>query len=144
MRVAEIMRTPAVSCTPRNTIREVANQMADRSVGSVIVIDEVGEVAGIVTDRDIAIRGVAAGHTGDIPIQEIMTRNVASVEPRTDVADAVAVMVKRGVRRLPVVDEVGTAHGLVALDDVVRLVGRQSDELGDLIAAQSSRSRVDA
>lgn len=47
-------------------------------------------------------------------------------------------MVKRGVRRLPVVDERGQIHGLVALDDLVRDLGRQTDELSDLVRSQSS------
>jgi signal-transduction protein with cAMP-binding, CBS, and nucleotidyltransferase domain len=132
------MHTPPVTCAPKATVGDVARLMAGRNVGSVIVIDEVGEVAGIVTDRDIAIRGVAQGRSGDIPVEVITTRDVATIEPGGDVADAASRMIKRNVRRLPVVDEHGKVHGLVALDDLVRNVGRQADELGDLLFSQTS------
>jgi signal-transduction protein with cAMP-binding, CBS, and nucleotidyltransferase domain len=113
--------------------------MADRGVGSVIVIDRIGEVAGIVTDRDITIRGVAEGRSGDIAVELLMTRNVASVDPGADVTDAAATMMKRRIRRLPVLDDHGHVHGLVALDDIVRNVARQADEVGDLLLAQASQ-----
>ena len=138
MRVSELMHTPAVTCTPTTTVSTVARLMADRSVGSVIVIDNVGEVAGIVTDRDITIRGVAEGRSGDIPVELLMTRNVASVDPSADITDAAATMMKRRIRRLPVVDDRGHAHGVVALDDIIRNVARQADDVGDLLLAQTS------
>jgi signal-transduction protein with cAMP-binding, CBS, and nucleotidyltransferase domain len=139
MRVSELMHTPAVTCTSTTTVSAVARLMATRNVGSIIVIDAVGEVAGIVTDRDIAIRGVAQGRSGDIAVEMLMTRNVASIEPGADIADAAATMMKRRVRRLPVVDDRGHAHGVVALDDIVRNVTRQADEIGDLLLAQTSQ-----
>jgi signal-transduction protein with cAMP-binding, CBS, and nucleotidyltransferase domain len=139
MRVSELMHTPAVTCTSTTTVSAVARLMATRNVGSIIVIDAVGEVAGIVTDRDIAIRGVAQGRSGDIAVEMLMTGNVASIEPGADIADAAATMMKRRVRRLPVVDDRGHAHGVVALDDIVRNVTRQADEIGDLLLVQTSQ-----
>ena len=144
MRVSELMHTPAVTCAPTSTLREVGQLMERRRVGSVIVIDQVGEVAGIVTDRDIVLRGVAKGRSGDIAVDTVMTRNVATVDARADVADAAATMMKRRVRRLPVVDEDGHAHGLVALDDLVRNLGHQADEMTDLLLSQSSTPSPEA
>jgi CBS domain-containing protein len=138
MRVSELMHTPAVTCTPDETVGAVARLMAARNVGSVVVIDAVGEVAGIVTDRDITIRGVAQGRSGDLPVEIVMTRSVATVDPGADIADAAATMMKRRVRRLPVVDQRGKAHGVVTLDDVMRNVARQADEVGDLLLAQGA------
>ena len=142
MRVSELMHSPAVTSTPTTTVSAVAQLMATRNVGSVVIIDNVGEVAGIVTDRDITVRGVAQGRSGDIPIEELMTRTVASVEPSADVSDAAATMMKRGVRRLPVVDDRGHAHGVVTLDDIVRNVARQADEVSDLLLAQATHLPV--
>jgi CBS domain-containing protein len=139
MRVSELMHTPAVTCTPTTTVRAVARLMADRSVGSVVVIDRVDEIAGIVTDRDITIRGVAEGRSGDIPVELLMRRNVASIHSSADITDAAATMMKRRIRRLPVVDDRGHAHGVIALDDIVRNVARQADEVGDLLLAQTSQ-----
>lgn len=136
MKVSEVMHTPAVVCRPGTTAGQAARIMADRNVGSVLVVDNVGEIAGIVTDRDIALRGVARGRSADIPVEELMTRDVASVDPRADVASAAATMIKRRVRRVPVVDEMGHAHGLVAYDDILRTLWRQGDELADVLRDQ--------
>ena len=140
MRVSEVMHTPAVTCAPTSTLCEVGQLMERRQVGSVIVIDRVGEVAGIVTDRDIVLRGVAMGRSGDIAVDAVMTRNVATVDAGADIADAAATMMKRRVRRLPVVDDDGRVHGLIALDDLVRNLGHQTDDVSDLLRSQSSTS----
>lgn len=138
MKVTELMHTPAVTCRPEDTAAAVASMMADRGVGSVVVIDRVGEVAGIVTDRDLALRCVAAGRSGDVPVETVMSRDVATVDPHAEFDSAVKTMLERSVRRLPVVDEFGTIHGVVALDDLVRRSARQTDELGDLLRDQTS------
>ena len=138
MRVSELMHTPAVTCRSGATIGEVTRQMRDRNVGSVVVVDDIGYLAGIVTDRDVALRGVAEGRPGEEPVEEIMTRNVATVPARADVADAAALMVKRRVRRLPVVDDAGAPHGMLALDDLVRQLGHDADALADTVMIQAA------
>ncbi len=143
MRISEIMHTPAVTCTPTATVGDAARLMATRNVGCVIVIDAVGEVAGIVTDRDITVRGVAKGRSADIPVEAVMTREVATVDPTADQADAAATMMKRRVRRLPVVDIHGHVHGLVALDDLIRNVARQADETSDVVFSQLLTSSLE-
>jgi signal-transduction protein with cAMP-binding, CBS, and nucleotidyltransferase domain len=139
MRISDVMHTPPVTCTPRLTLREAAQLMETRNVGCVIVVDAVDDVVGIVTDRDIALRAVAAGRSGDIAVEEVMTRDVATVSPRVDVREAGAIMMKRGVRRLPVVDEHGVLHGLVALDDLMRNLGHEAEELTELLVVQATR-----
>jgi signal-transduction protein with cAMP-binding, CBS, and nucleotidyltransferase domain len=136
MRVSELMHTPAVTCRPNATIAEVARLMRDRNVGSVIVVDAVGYLAGIVTDRDVAVRGVGEGRSGDMAVEYVMSRNVATVPLHADVADAAGIMAKRRVRRVPVVDEEDTPHGLVALDDLVRHLGREADAVADTVMVQ--------
>jgi signal-transduction protein with cAMP-binding, CBS, and nucleotidyltransferase domain len=138
MKVTEVMHTPAVTCRPEDTLNEVARTMASRDVGSVVVIDRVGDVAGIVTDRDIALRGVGQGRSADIPVQDVMSRDVATIDAHADISLAAATMVKRSIRRLPVIDGFGNVHGLVALDDLIRLSARQADELGDILRDQAS------
>ena len=136
MRVSELMHTPPVTCRPNATIAEVARLMRDRNVGSVIIVDAVGYLAGIVTDRDVAVRGVGEGRSGDLAVEYVMSRNVATVPLHADVADAAGIMAKRRVRRVPVVDEEDTPHGLVALDDLVRHLGREADAVADTVMVQ--------
>jgi CBS domain-containing protein len=131
-----LMHTPPVTCRPNATIAEVARLMRDRNVGSVIVVDAVGYLAGIVTDRDVAVRGVGEGRSGDLAVEYVMSRNVATVPLHADVADAAGIMAKRRVRRVPVVDEEDTPHGLVALDDLVRHLGREADAVADTVMVQ--------
>ena len=138
MRVSELMHTPPVTCAPSTRLREVALLMERHHVGSVIVVDEVGEVAGIVTDRDIVLRGVGRGRSADVSVDTVMTRHVATVNVHADLVDAATTMAKRCVRRLPVTDEVGHPHGLVALDDLVRELGSRVDLVSDLLRWQSA------
>ena len=138
MRVSELMHTPPVICAPSTTIREVALLMDRHHVGSVIVVDQVGEVAGIVTDRDIVLRGVGRGRSADVAVDTVMTRHVATVNVHAELVDAATTMMKRCVRRLPVTDEFGHPHGLVALDDLVRELGSRVELVSDLLRWQSA------
>jgi CBS domain-containing protein len=138
MRVSELMHTPAVTCRPNTTVAEVARLMSGRSVGSVLVVDDIGYLAGIVTDRDVAVRCVGEGRSGDVAVEQIMSRTVATIPLHADVSDAAAIMAKRSVRRLPVVDEDDKPHGLVALDDLVRQLGREADAVADTVILQAA------
>jgi CBS domain-containing protein len=138
MRVSELMHTPAVTCAPDETLKRAAQLMDERNVGCVIVVDQVGEVAGVLTDRDIALRAVSHGLSADIPVQMIMSRDVRTVSPRADVAEAASIMMKSRVRRLPAIDEHGVLHGLIALDDLVRKLGRDTEELTELLVVQAA------
>lgn len=138
MRVSQLMHTPAATCGTSATLRDVAHIMDAKNVGCVVVIDSVGEIAGIATDRDIAVRGIGQGRSSDVDVTEVMSRDVATVSPRADGNEAAAIMMKRGVRRLPVVDEHGVLHGVVALDDLVRRLGRDAEELNELLVTQAA------
>jgi len=137
MRISEVMHTPAVTCSTSMTLGEVARLMQDRNVGSVLVIDKIGYLAGIVTDRDLAVRGLGGGRSADATVDRVMTRDVATVSLRADVSDAASIMAKRAVRRVPVVDEHDHPHGMVTLDDLVRHLGSEADALADTLLVQS-------
>ena len=143
MRVSELMHTPAVTCRPNTTMARVARLMSERNVGSVVVVDDIGYLAGIVTDRDVAVRGVGEGRSGDVAVEQIMSRSVATIPLHADVSDAAAIMAKRSVRRLPVVDEDDTPHGMVALDDLVRHLGREADAVADTVILQTANMHTD-
>lgn len=141
MRVNDLMHTPAVVCRPTATLREVAALMGERDVGSVLVVDNIGYVAGIVTDRDITLRGTALGHSPDAAVETVMTRDVACVAPGSDIAEAAAVMRGRGVRRVPVIDDLGKPHGMVAFDDLFRHLSLEADTLMDAVSRQAVGAR---
>jgi signal-transduction protein with cAMP-binding, CBS, and nucleotidyltransferase domain len=139
MRIAELMHTPPVTCPSSMAVGDVARLMRDRNVGSVLVIDQVGYLAGIVTDRDLALRALGEGRSADVAVEHVMSRDVATISIHADVSDAASIMAKRTVRRLPVVDEQDQPHGMVTLDDLVRHHGTEGDALADTVILQSTR-----
>ena len=137
MKVSEVMHTPVVSTTPHATLREAAELMDARNVGCLAVVDQLGYLTGIVTDRDIAIRGVGTGRSPDATIETVMTRDVATVSPHADLTTAQMTMQKRGIRRLPVADDMWRPRGLISMDDIVRSFGHEVDAVADTLTAQS-------
>jgi CBS domain-containing protein len=112
---------------------DVARKMRDGHVGAVVIVDDAGRAAGIVTDRDLVCRLVAAG--GDpktTPVESVMSRDLLTVK-RTGTIDEVAfAMRKQGVRRVPIVDADRKLAGLIAFDDIAVLL---SAELVETVAA---------
>ena len=141
MKVSEVMHTPVVSTTPHASLREAAALMEVRNVGCLAVVDQLGYLTGIVTDRDIAIRGVAAGKSPDATVESVMTRDVATVAPSADVSTAQVTMQKRGVRRLPVADDMWRPRGMISMDDIVRTFGHEMDAMADTLTAQTTHVR---
>jgi signal-transduction protein with cAMP-binding, CBS, and nucleotidyltransferase domain len=137
MRIAELMHAPAVMCRSSTTVDEVARLMRDRNVGSVVVIDRIGYLVGIVTDRDLVVRGFAEGRPSDIAVEQIMTPDVATVSLHADASDAASVMAKRAVRRLPVVDNQDHIFGMITLDDLLRQLGAETDRMADAVLMQT-------
>jgi CBS domain-containing protein len=137
MRIAELMHIPAITCRSGATLAEVALLMRDRNVGSVVVIDDIGYLAGIVTDRDLALRGLGDRRSPDSVVDDVMTRDVATISVRAEVSEAAELMAKRMVRRLPVVDEQHHLYGVVTLDDLLRHVGTETDRLADTVLMQA-------
>lgn len=115
--VSQIM-TPDPLCVDEATpLREVAMLMRDHDVGDVIVLRN-GTVGGIVTDRDIVVRGVAEGeNVGTTHAGDICSGDVVTISPRDLLDDALATMSDYAVRRLPVVDA-GRPVGILSLGDV--------------------------
>lgn len=133
MKVRELMSTPVVSAPPVATAQEAALQMEHSGVGCLIVLDA-GQIAGILTDRDVAIRVVAIGRPADVPVREVMTTPVVTVSPDDDIDLAVRTFRRHPIRRLPVVSE-GVVMGLLTIDD---LLLRSHQVLTDLLSPVSS------
>jgi CBS domain-containing protein len=131
--VEEIMTRDPRTVNADDPVVEAARIMSDGDIGDVIVVDD-GTVAGIVTDRDIVVRGVAEGREPDsTPVREVCTTGVEALEPGATVDDALRKMREADIRRLPVV-EGGRLVGIVSLGDLA--VEREPDSiLADISAA---------
>jgi CBS domain-containing protein len=132
MQVREVMSTDLVTATPQTPITQVAKMMENANVGAVIIQGTNGP-AGIVTDRDLVIKHLAAGHTNDCPVEEAMTADrpiagLVTITPDTDILDAAAQLGQRKVGRLPVVDN-GRIVGILSAGDVSKELRRALDGL---------------
>ena len=121
MKVREIMTANPACCTPDSTLQEVAQMMKQNDCGLIPVVD--GHISmrpiGTITDRDITIRTVAAGHDPvGMKASEVMTTHIATVTPETSIEQCFDVMEDREIRRVLVTDGQGKCVGIVAQADV--------------------------
>ena len=131
MKVCEQMSRDVRLAAPEQTIREAAQVMAEVDVGALPVADR-GRLVGMVTDRDIAVRGVAMGRGLDTPVREVMTPEVKYCFDFEDLELVARNMGDQRIRRLPVVDQNKRLVGILALADVVLGAGVQP--AGDALA----------
>ena len=141
MKVQEIMTTDVSACRLDSDLAHVAAEMFHRDCGCVPVISADGHIAGIVTDRDIAMAVSTTERTAHrIPVREVMTGQVFTCAPQDEVGVALDTMRTRKVRRLPVVDDEGHVKGILSLNDVVRHMGIQGERPSsdDVLAVMKS------
>jgi CBS domain-containing protein len=131
--VEQIMTTNPRTVNVDDTVKDAAVVMRDSDIGDVIVIED-GQVSGILTDRDIAVRAVAEGRDADsTPVSDICTSGIEAMEPDASVDDALRKMRDEDIRRLPVVKN-GRPVGIISLGDLA--VDREPDStLADISAA---------
>jgi CBS domain-containing protein len=129
--VRDLMSSNPRSIESDQPVVEAAKIMRDEDVGLVPVVD--GErLVGTVTDRDIAIRVTAEQKDpSSVRVQEIASTDLVTVDPQQDLDEALRLMARHQVRRLPVVEEDGRLVGIVAQADVAR-EGRDS-QTGELV-----------
>ena len=116
MKVEDIMTRAVHSVRPGDSVAEAARAMAENDIGMLPVIDG-NDLLGIVTDRDITVRGVAVGLDSSSPIRRIMSEDVATCSPDDDVEDALETMANEQVRRPPVCDGQDRVIGIIGLAD---------------------------
>ncbi|HET7606368.1 MAG TPA: CBS domain-containing protein [Sphingomicrobium sp.] len=119
MKVSEVMTRDVQTVRPDQRVQDAASFMLSADAGSIPVTD--GErLIGMITDRDIAVRGVAKGYGPDTPVRELMTDDVICARDSDDVEDIASKMSEAQVRRLPVIDEQERLCGIVSLGDLSR------------------------
>jgi CBS domain-containing protein len=139
MLVKEVMTSSPICCQPSDTLDRVAKLMVEHDCGAVPVCAGT-KLVGIVTDRDIACRAIAAGKTpADVPVEEVMTQPVYTVRQNEDVEAAIDQMKTKQVRRLPVLDDKGQLAGIVAPSDLAPTFA--SMDVADFLLAVSYWSR---
>lgn len=116
--VHEVMTRNPVTVEKLTSLAEAARVMRDAGIGDVLVVDE-GRLRGILTDRDLVIRGVAENRDpADTAVQTICSTELHTVKPDDHVEQAVDLMRRHALRRLPVQNEAGELVGVVTLGDL--------------------------
>ena len=120
MKVQDIMTSRVQTCTPTTTLPQVARLMWEGCCGIIPVIDPRGQVAGVITDRDISM---ALMNTTRRPVnvaaREVMSHPVHACSPEEDIRTALTTMRLFKIRRLPVVTMDGLLKGILSMDDIV-------------------------
>lgn len=120
MRARDIMTRKPECCSRNNTARDAARVMRDRDCGCVPIVDDAGRVVGIVTDRDLAVRGIAEGRDVDTLLSELMTSVAVVCGQDDDLRDVEQKMAEMQVRRIPIVDAGGRCLGIISQADIAR------------------------
>jgi CBS-domain-containing membrane protein len=100
--------------------------MRDRDCGCVPIVDDAGKVVGIVTDRDLAVRAIAAGKDPNTKLNDLMTPVAATCGPDDDLRDVEQKMAELQVRRIPIVDTAGRCLGIISQADIALAASRNS------------------
>jgi CBS domain-containing protein len=141
MSVGRICQRHVDLAEPEETVRMAAERMRQRSVGTLVVLDEERRPAGIVTDRDLVLRVIAAGlDPEETLVKDVMTEAPRTVTDETPIEDTVALMRSGAFRRVPVVDVEGQLAGLVSVDDVLALLAEEFTSIGELLRKESPGS----
>ena len=119
MKVSEVMTRDVQTVRPDQSVQQAANFMLNADAGSIPVTDG-DRLLGMITDRDIAVRGIARGYGPETPVRELMTDDLVIVRLNDDVEEAAAKMSEAQVRRLPVLDDKECLCGIVSLGDLSR------------------------
>lgn len=120
MKVREIMSTAVATCSPRTSVAEAAVQMLHHDCGVLPVVNDMGEVLGMITDRDIAIAvATRPEHASEIPVATVSSGHLLAVDPDDDVTHALWAMQQGQVHRLPVVSRKGELVGILSMNDLI-------------------------
>ena len=137
MKLREVMTNPVIRIHPGETVGVAARMLEHYNIGSLPVCGSDGRLCGLVTDRDLVIRCLAAGKSpASTSVREVMSANVVCAGPDMDTALAAGLMGRSQIRRLPVVEN-GKLCGMVSLGDLAR---RQETgyDAGDALSEISS------
>lgn len=145
MRIGEICTLQAVHCKREDTVQQAALLMRNEHVGDLVVVEQPnGErvPVGIVTDRDIVISVIALGlDPASLQVGDIMSDKLMTAAESEDVYETIERMRYKGIRRLPVVNNLGGLTGIVSVGDLLEFLAEEMSELSRISASQKAREK---
>jgi CBS domain-containing protein len=145
MKARDIMTEYAQAVLPTDTLSHAAALMRDSNIGFLPVVEdrESNHLIGVITDRDITIRHVAAAHENDCPVNQHMTgQHLVTVVPDANVEEVHKLMSQHQLRRIPVTDSDGRILGVIAQADVAVKEEKPRD-VGHVLADISAPAKPD-
>jgi CBS domain-containing protein len=142
MKARDIMTANPQFVTTHDSILRAARIMRDNDIGLVPVVDDADScrLRGVVTDRDIAVRCVAAGHATDTRVSDLMSGDLVTARPDDPLEDVMGRMKSEQVRRIPVIDDSDRLLGIIAQADIA-LEGPGGKATGDIVERISEPGR---
>jgi len=126
MKIREIMTSGVVTASPETTLEEIATMMKAQDTGAIPILED-EDLLGIITDRDIVLRCIAEGEDpAEMTADDILSETLEIVDPESDVQEALEIMGRLQIRRLPVVEN-GKLVGMVSLGDLAVKQGDQEE-----------------
>ncbi|SFD83612.1 CBS domain-containing protein [Roseivivax sediminis] len=119
MNVQQLMTSAPVTITPGRSLREAAEIMASSDIG-ILPVQENDRLVGMLSDRDIVVRGLAKGHGTEAPVRDAMTPAVRYCREDDDIIDVASNLGDEQIRRLPVLDRDKRLVGMLSLGDIAR------------------------
>ena len=136
MRVKDVMSSNVECCSNQDSLQSVASKMETLNVGAIPVVEN-GQVVGMITDRDLALRGINQG--GNANASQVMSNNIVTIDCNASLQEASNLMSQHQIRRLPVVEN-GNLVGILSLGDLA--VQEQSDESAGEALSQISQNNI--
>ena len=143
MKLQDIMTRQVVKIHPEESVAVAARQLTHYNIGALPVCDRDGKLCGVVTDRDLVTRCLAANKTPEqVKVSDVMTGRVVTAGPDMDTGVAARLMGKQQIRRLPVCDSAGKLCGMISLGDLAQQADCSydaADALGEICNGISQR-----
>ena len=140
--IGQVCTKPAVTTSAEASIEAAARLMRARNVGALVVAKN-GKAKGILTDRDIAMEVVAKGKDpATVRVGQVMRKPPTVIRENRGILDATKILGAKGVRRLPVVNNGGKLVGIIALDDLLMLLGSEMGHIATALSRGLRRARI--
>ena len=140
MLVKEIMTANVKTVRAEDTVKKLAEDMVKNKIGSLVVISGSGGVVGIATERDIIEDVVLLGKSPEeIKVQDVMTKDLITINPDNTLEEAADLMVNHGIKKLPVI-EGGRLVGIVTATDLIAYENKLVEKISHLIMSSPMKS----
>lgn len=140
-KISDVMTTRPRAVEAGTSVREAARLLESEDIGSLPVVEDGAHLVGVITDRDIALRVVARGlDPGETSVGEIASRELVTLTPDDDLDDALALMARAQVRRVPIVVREDELVGVVSQADIARSDAKEK-HVGEVVEAISRPPR---